>query len=63
MGFNNETVRDEQALLDSMEKFGGGFASALAIAWQRADSDNRNRLRLAFGDLLESYRKFLGNSA
>lgn len=61
MSFSEETVRDEQALLDRMERFGGGFASALAIAWQRADQGNRDRLRLAFGDLLESYRQFLNS--
>jgi len=63
MTFTNETLRDEDALIEKMERFGGGFASALAIAWRRADLGNRQRLRLAFGDLLESYRQFLGNSA
>jgi len=59
MTFTNETVRDEDALLEKMERFGGGFASALAKAWAQADAENRNRLRLAFGDLFESYRQFL----
>ena len=58
--FNEQTVKDEQALLEKMEQFGGGFASHLSIAWQRADQSNRDKLRDAFGDLLESYRKFLG---
>lgn len=47
---------DHDALL-AMKKFGGGFASSLAVAWLRADSDNRKRLQDAFGDLLEDYRE------
>ena len=59
MTFTNDTVRDEDALLEKMEEFGGSFASLLAKAWRHADLQNRNRLRLAFGDLLESYRQFI----
>ena len=57
--FSNDTIRDEEALLEKMEQFGGSFAHQIAIAWRYADLGNRNRLRLAFGDLLESYRPFL----
>lgn len=45
----------EGQLIDAMERIGGGFASALARAWRRADLDNRARLRREFGDLLQSY--------
>ncbi len=39
-----------------MEKFGGSFASALAVAWRHADSNNAEKLYAAFGDLYEKYR-------
>ena len=44
--------------LKMMEKFGGGFASALSIAWQRADVNNQYRLEQAFPDLLAQYAAF-----
>ena len=53
-----------QALADAnhraakaMEKMGGGFASALAVAYYRADSDNKARILGAFPDLFEKYRR------
>jgi hypothetical protein len=49
-------TRDEVlARLKLMETYGGGFASALAKAWYRADGNNDVGLRQAFGDLLEDY--------
>ena len=39
-----------------MEKIGGGFASALALAYFRADGTNQARILGAFGDLFEVYR-------
>lgn len=57
-----QQVREENtetALLDAMRAHGGHFASRLAEAWGYADGSNRAKLRLAFGTLLESYRKFL----
>jgi len=39
-----------------MEKIGGGFASALALAYFRADGTNQARILGAFGDLFELYR-------
>lgn len=52
-----------QALADSnhraaalMQRFGGGFASALALAYLRADSVNQAKILSAFGDLFEKYR-------
>jgi len=39
-----------------MEKMGGGFASALALAYFRGDGTNQARILGAFGDLFEVYR-------
>jgi len=39
-----------------MEKMGGGFASALALAYFRADGTNQARILGAFGDLFDLYR-------
>ena len=39
-----------------MQHFGGGFASALAVAYLRADAINQARILGAFGDLFEKYR-------
>ena len=44
--------------LRMMERYGGGFAGALAVAWQRADADNQARLEKAFPDLLQRYAEF-----
>ena len=41
----------------TMERMGGGFASALALAYFRADSDNQARILGAFPDLFEKYRR------
>lgn len=40
-----------------MEKLGGGFASALAMAYFRADADNQARILAAWPDLFERYRR------
>ena len=40
-----------------MEKMGGGFAAALALAYYRADADNQARILGAFPDLFEKYRR------
>ena len=52
-----------QALADSnhraaalMQRFGGGFASALAVAYLRADAGTQAKILGAFGDLFEKYR-------
>jgi hypothetical protein len=39
-----------------MEKLGGGFASALALAYYRADSGNRAAIVGAFPGLFDRYR-------
>lgn len=38
-----------------METLGGGFASALSVAYQRADGGNRYRLERAFPELIAQY--------
>jgi hypothetical protein len=52
-----------QALADAnhkaaktMEKKGGHFAAALAVAYFHADNDNKARILGAFSDLFEKYR-------
>jgi hypothetical protein len=40
-----------------MEKLGGGFASALAVAYFRADADNQARILAAWPELFERYRR------
>ena len=45
----------EHKAVDAMARFGGGFVSALALAWRRADSENQSRLREAFPELIEQY--------
>ena len=40
-----------------MERIGGGFASALALAYFRADSDNQARILGAFPELFKRYRR------
>lgn len=42
-------------VLDLMEQQGGGFVSALAKAWSRADSENSFRLMAAFGATYDRY--------
>ena len=57
-------INHVQALADAnhqaakaMERIGGGFASALALAYYRADSDNKARILSAWADLFEKYRR------
>lgn len=56
-------TNDEYDLLMAMQKYGGGFASALAQAWLLADLNNKRKLRNEFRELLESYRPFLKGAA
>ena len=41
----------------TMEKMGGGFAAALALAYYRADWTNQAAILAAFPDLFEKYRR------
>jgi len=51
-------VRDdvtENEAVDAMQQFGGGFIQALALAWYRADSRNREVLRGAFAHYFKEF--------
>lgn len=50
-------MTDDQlmAAAHEMDRIGGGFASAIATAYFRADSDNKARLLLTFGDLFSRH--------
>jgi len=41
--------------LAAMARYGGHFAAALSVAWQRADGSNHRRLLAAFPDLYATY--------
>ena len=41
----------------AMDIWGGGFASALAVAYFRADADNQARMLAAWPNLFERYRQ------
>jgi len=45
--------------IELMERIGGGFASALAITWRRADLENQRRLMASFQDLHDQYESLL----
>ena len=52
----NDMSEDELLIAaHRMEREGGGFASAIALAYFRADSTNKVRLVDAFGHLFERY--------
>lgn len=53
----NDYPNDDMTLeaAHAMEREGGGFASAIATAYYRADSSNRARLVAAFQDLFARY--------
>ncbi|PNQ49677.1 hypothetical protein C1141_21720, partial [Vibrio agarivorans] len=53
----------ESDAIEAMQKYGGGFASALAVAWARADADNLMRLRSAFPELLAKYTRIAEQQA
>jgi hypothetical protein len=42
-------------VLDAMERYGGGFVSALARAWRKADGENQAKLRDAFDGYYQQY--------
>lgn len=51
------TAADMEAAAHEMDKSGGGFAEAIASAWFRADSYNRERLSEAFPELFGRFIK------
>ena len=48
---------EEFEIAEKMEKFGGSFVKQLAICFFRADRDNINRLKNAFPEYWEQYKK------
>jgi len=42
-------------IVDQMRETGGSFARALAAAWYKADSSNKDRIQAAFPDLWIRY--------
>lgn len=46
-------------LTEAMLTYGGSFAKCIAKALQVADAENTHKLLTTFGDLIESYRRFL----
>jgi len=42
-----------------MQLHGGGFASALGLAYHRADSGNQAKILGAFAELFERYRRMV----
>jgi hypothetical protein len=54
----NEMTRTNYQLIaiaETMQKFGGSFAKALALAMLHADTDNRQRIATAFPELMARY--------
>lgn len=41
-------MMDDEPVLAAMERYGGSFIQALAVAWRRADDSNRLVLKTAF---------------
>lgn len=56
---DNNVKVSPQDVLDAMERWGGGFVSALAVAWRRADYQNQKRLRQAFGHYWDTYEEMV----
>lgn len=42
-------------VIDAMERFGGGFVAALAVAWRKGDAENQTRLYGAFSHIYDQY--------
>lgn len=54
-------TRDELLpIFERMEEHGGGFVSALASAWFKADPRNQRRIQDAFPDYIDDYAQPLG---
>jgi hypothetical protein len=41
--------------IQAMRNYGGSFVQALAMAWERADSDNSLRIQKAFPEYMAEY--------
>ena len=48
---------NEYKILETMRQFGGSFVSGLSELYQIADVNNREKLKIAFGDIFDKYEK------
>lgn len=46
---------DQWHTFATMQRHGGGFCAALAVAWFKADAANRRRIETAFSHLLADF--------
>jgi len=53
--FTTLTAHDQWRTFLAMERHGGGFCSALAQAWFKADPSNKRRIESAFPHLLADF--------
>lgn len=53
---NTMTHDQKISVFRTMSRYGGGFASAMAEAWFRADPYNRETIEKSFPDLVREYR-------
>ena len=49
-------------ILDAMSKYGGSFVKQLATLAHCADSENFNKLKVAFANYWDQYERFLKKS-
>ena len=54
---------EDLEVIEAMQKYGGGFASALATAASRADSDNLSRIKKTWPELWKKYGAFAKQDA
>lgn len=59
MEFGENQKQEDFKIIEAMEKYGGSFASSIAKACYHADGRNYIRLRQAFPELFEEYKKFI----
>ena len=52
-------MNKDHKLIETMELYGGSFASAIAVAAYRADLRDYTRLKSAFPDLWEEYTEMV----
>ena len=45
----------KEKIIRAMEEFGGSFVKALALAYRRADLENKKRLEKCFKDVFDRY--------
>ncbi len=50
-------------VIEAMSTYGGSFARALAQAWRAADPHNSQRIKDAFPDMWDDYRRLLDAKA